>query len=240
MRFDTQRISSYVVALLKQSPSIERITHDGGDLVQLRTVKGDIIRLYFIENTFPIAEIRRILKTNTAEQVYSLFILWCDLLLPYEGQVLRPPDWMFTLQALGGGKIFAFDTFGTESFVFPVFFDGDGPQRTARYGAEVDVDLISVQEVELTGGALPGRWRMAQFAQTSSQHHQHQFAQTGQRPPDYALLDIDPGATRIEIKSAYRRLAMRYHPDRNSSPEAIDQMQAINSAYERLIAELED
>lgn len=34
-----------------------------------------------------------------------------------------------------------------------------------------------------------------------------------QRDP-YAILDISPGATEEEIRSAYRRLAAQYHPDK--------------------------
>src|ERR1700751_5815240 len=31
----------------------------------------------------------------------------------------------------------------------------------------------------------------------------------------YKVLDVPRGATEVEIKKAYRRLAMKYHPDRN-------------------------
>lgn len=41
-------------------------------------------------------------------------------------------------------------------------------------------------------------------------------------------------ASLTEIKQAYRRLAKEYHPDRNPSSEARDQIIAINAAYEIL------
>jgi curved DNA-binding protein CbpA len=47
----------------------------------------------------------------------------------------------------------------------------------------------------------------------------------------YALLQIQPSATSEEIHRAYRALAMRYHPDRNSTPGAASMMAAINEAY---------
>ncbi|MCD5385202.1 DnaJ domain-containing protein, partial [Candidatus Gracilibacteria bacterium] len=31
----------------------------------------------------------------------------------------------------------------------------------------------------------------------------------------YSVLEIEKGASLIEIKKAYRKLAMKYHPDRN-------------------------
>ena len=50
----------------------------------------------------------------------------------------------------------------------------------------------------------------------------------------YDILQIQPDATPDEIQHAYRALAMRYHPDRNSSPDAARKMAAINEAYETL------
>ena len=50
----------------------------------------------------------------------------------------------------------------------------------------------------------------------------------------YHVLDIRPDASAEEIHRAYRLLAMRYHPDRNPSPEAVVRMTSINEAYEVL------
>ena len=51
----------------------------------------------------------------------------------------------------------------------------------------------------------------------------------------YELLCIAPSASAREIKEAYRNLAFRYHPDRNSaSQEANETMQEINEAYTTL------
>lgn len=47
----------------------------------------------------------------------------------------------------------------------------------------------------------------------------------------YELLQIEPRASSDEIHKAYRALAMRYHPDRNSTPDAASTMAAINEAY---------
>ncbi len=50
----------------------------------------------------------------------------------------------------------------------------------------------------------------------------------------YDILQVKPDASAEEIQRAYRKLAMRYHPDRNPSPDAAAQMAAINEAYETL------
>ena len=55
------------------------------------------------------------------------------------------------------------------------------------------------------------------------------------RPPDYyAVLGVHSNASQEEIRLAYRREAMTWHPDRNKSPDAPRMMQIINEAYDVL------
>lgn len=51
----------------------------------------------------------------------------------------------------------------------------------------------------------------------------------------YAVLGVNRAATSNEIKSAYRRLARKYHPDVNSDPAAQSKFAQINEAYHTLI-----
>jgi molecular chaperone DnaJ len=50
----------------------------------------------------------------------------------------------------------------------------------------------------------------------------------------YVLLGVARTASEGEIKKAYRKLAMEYHPDRNSAPEAEARFKEITEAYEVL------
>ena len=51
----------------------------------------------------------------------------------------------------------------------------------------------------------------------------------------YEVLGVDRGASEADVKKAYRRLAMKYHPDRNSGDEqAEEKFKEASEAYEVL------
>jgi molecular chaperone DnaJ len=47
----------------------------------------------------------------------------------------------------------------------------------------------------------------------------------------YDVLGVSKNASKDEIKDAYRKLAMQYHPDRNKSPDAEEKFKEISEAY---------
>ncbi|EXI91184.1 MAG: Heat shock protein J [Candidatus Accumulibacter sp. BA-94] len=51
----------------------------------------------------------------------------------------------------------------------------------------------------------------------------------------FVVLGVAREASRDEIRSAYRRLAMRWHPDRNPSPAAAAEFKRVHAAYELLL-----
>lgn len=54
-------------------------------------------------------------------------------------------------------------------------------------------------------------------------------------PQDYYdILGVDKRASSDEMKKAYRKLAMKFHPDRNKDPEAENKLKEINQAYDVL------
>jgi DnaJ like chaperone protein len=57
---------------------------------------------------------------------------------------------------------------------------------------------------------------------------------------DYKILEIDANATEEEIKKAYRRMAVKYHPDKvadlgeEAQRAAKEEFQKVQEAYENI------
>ena len=51
------------------------------------------------------------------------------------------------------------------------------------------------------------------------------------KPDYYQILEVPRDSKPDEIKNAYRKLALKYHPDRNKSPEAEGKFKEISEAY---------
>lgn len=52
----------------------------------------------------------------------------------------------------------------------------------------------------------------------------------------HAVLGLAHGASRRDIKHAFRRLAMRWHPDRNADPEALEHFKRLRAAHDQLLS----
>ena len=88
-------------------------------------------------------------------------------------------------------------------------------------------------EARGAGVVLPG-------ARPSMMTPRSAFAWPGRhnaRMDPYGVLGLEPGASRADITTAYRRLAKEWHPDRRGGDEADRRMAEINGAYDLLRAE---
>jgi molecular chaperone DnaJ len=50
----------------------------------------------------------------------------------------------------------------------------------------------------------------------------------------YEVLGVDKSASDAEIKAAYRKQALLWHPDKNKSAEAESKFKEVNESYEVL------
>mmetsp|Transcript_16483 Transcript_16483/g.45438 ORF Transcript_16483/g.45438 Transcript_16483/m.45438 type:complete len:220 (+) Transcript_16483:180-839(+) len=65
-------------------------------------------------------------------------------------------------------------------------------------------------------------------------HGQGQRQRQRRQQDYYHVLGIDQNASRDDVKTAFRRLVKRFHPDANLNTDTTQQFQAINKAYETL------
>ena len=55
----------------------------------------------------------------------------------------------------------------------------------------------------------------------------------------FEILELDQTATKVDVQTAFRRLAPYWHPDRNESPNAPEMYRSICEARDHLLAYLE-
>jgi hypothetical protein len=248
MRFDVHTVRCHLVNELLDAPQVKEVWHDGSDVVILDFKSQETVSIHLIERYMSVDEIRYIFSTNAAEGKYTLLLLWADMFMPAHGQKYEPDDWMITLLSLYGGKIYVYDAWRTEPYIFTVHFHPIANSRLCliEHGADIHIGKIGVEVVNSRIPYFFGAWRVARF--------------DGYRPADeaeyweslrsagnarhgirhyFALFGLEATATREAVKQAYRELARKIHPDRNAAEDATSRMQQVNEAYTRIVAHLD-
>src|SRR5258707_7987970 len=165
MRINLNYVNAYLVDELIKAEAIVDITANGFDIIQVQLASGEHVAIHLVERDIDLEEIKRILKINSNDNFNTLFILWNSMLLPDEGDLYLPYDWMAALYTLYNDKIYAYESYGPDIVIFPVHFDiqPDGPERLIRYGDPVEMGNLGCDTVHTETLHLKGTWRIADF-----------------------------------------------------------------------------
>lgn len=249
MRLNLNFVNAHLVYQLESSGGVAAIKHNGFDVLIAELPTGETLAIHLIERDIDVGLIKSTLEYNAQRDQATLFILWSAMLLPENGERYRPYDWMHALLTLYGDKIYGYEVYDNQLYVFPVHFDRPqvGLDRLVRYGERVEMAWLHVERIRTDSQHLTGFWRIGDFEPLRRPQKEEPRADNAEQPPPptldpsrnelrvfYAVLGVSLDADWETIRRAYRQLAMQYHPDLNKTPEAHARMQQINTAYQRI------
>ncbi|HLY28391.1 MAG TPA: J domain-containing protein [Aggregatilineales bacterium] len=265
MRINLSFANAYLIKTLTKAGGIASIKFDAGDLVLVELPSGENVMIHLVERDIDLAEIANLLHQDAKEGYFTLFILWANMLLPEDGQLYPPYDWMSALLSLYGGKIYGYEADGQHADIYPVYFEPQpsGLEQRVTYGVSSTMRRIICQTVHISDQAMNGEWRIAEFddappkgapghaagskadnhsqSNASGKSNQNQSRTTGRHSMQdyYDILGLDRSADADAVRHAFRQLALRFHPDVNNSPEAHEYMQELNVAYAKIMAQFD-
>jgi hypothetical protein len=255
MRIQLSYANAYLVRELIAANAVADVGDNGMDLIELDLHGGEPVTVHLMERDIDVDYIADMLGDDSRRKRASMFILWSSMLLPDDGMLYQPYDWMMALLALYGDKIYGFDVYATNVSMFPVYFtrEPDTALYHIRYGDPIEMNRIGAETIHAQS-YVRGTWRIVDFEEgrrirpASSSGKKRENANNdeasrfdhirGDRNPMwvyYDLLGVTAKDNADAVRRAYRILAMKYHPDLNTSPEATEHMQQINMAYTQIM-----
>jgi hypothetical protein len=230
----------YIKERLREVKTVHsvRVLDEGAMIVNVAQPSfHEDIMIYLLAGELSVGFVKKSLNINTQRDMHTLFILSPDLITD-DGHTARMTDALRLLRHAYGGKVYVYRIEGVHVSVVPVFIDVTG---NIAYGEPVNLAHLSGDYATFDNNYLLGVRKVAGF--TVQQHtysHRAQETPKSRNPlqPFYDLLGVPITAGESEVKRAYRRKALRYHPDNNPSPDANARMQQINDAYQRIMERL--
>jgi len=261
VRAETEHTRIFILRQLMDMPQVIDLWEDNSDLIVATFKNGQRVMFYLVDYLMSAHELQKTLRENSQQGIHTLFMFWTDMLLPNDGERFAPDDWMQSMLALYGDKIYGYDVSGSEVFIFPVYYDHQPGynERYIRWGKTVNIRHLNLDFMNVESAFLRGHIRMADFDGNKSAQHKP-GAKNGAEPSDdeeeraeipryplrtamavyYERLNLDMDALPEDIRRAYRELARQNHPDLNPSEHATATMQEINQAYEHIMAQFDE
>jgi|GEM_PF-1013735 len=164
MRLDSNYVRLHIVNELEKTP-YAKVRYDDFDVIVVDLHHGQTAAINIMEREMPLRDLIRIYEDHQRQNIHTVFVLWCEMLIPEHGEIFEPPEWLEALHALHHNKIYAYKTVGDEVYIFPVTLTpiGLGHERLVKYGKLIDVKDLSCAYIEITGDQINGKWRMADF-----------------------------------------------------------------------------
>lgn len=258
MRMETHFVHVYIVHRLMHSRAVKQVLIDAGEIIIVELHNGARVSVHLIERYIDLDHIHTVFESNGQAGIYTLFLLWEEMLLPPAHSFYKPDGWMHALQAIYGGKTYGYKPTGNSGFVLPVYFEHQALSELyyIRFGEAVDFDRLGVR-LWTTDVPVPGNWHIADFEDPPPAYTLPRakpapsVRPAAPSPPPisperlklsvyFQVLGIPLHADRDTVQQAYRRLAREAHPDVNhNSLHATKQMQRINEAYRKIIRHIE-
>jgi len=226
--------------------------HDADVVVE--TWMGSRLYVYLVEKELKSRDIKNTLKHNTGTSVGTLYIL-NQALLPQNGQTVQLKDWQDDLRVLHSGAIYGYGVIEDALKIIQVNFTETNRRDIYKcwYAKEFPFDVVSVRRRQFNG-TIKGTWYVGDIAspqfkrrinnERAQQRFHYRTRQTHEiniSPVDrlrtaYLLLEIEVGAGEKAVKDAFRKLAMKYHPDVSDQPkqEAESRFKEIKEAYDEI------
>lgn len=225
------------------------------DLV-VDTWMGTRLHVHLVTKPPKLRDLKGLLKDNSARNVGTLFVVAPEL-LPSPAQSVKIEDWQEGLWALNDGWIYSYHLQeGTPSLIQVQM----SPTPIAQvyhvwHMTDFAIENVVVQRRDFYH-AMKGSWYVADIASVSYKRKVHYERQSQRfhystkythRPENqrsssdklaayYAMIGVKADASEREIKSAFRRLALQYHPDVSPlpRPEAERLIKELLEAYDAI------
>lgn len=119
------------------------------------------------------------------------------------------------------------------SLMIFLFFSGFALFRIPYMNGKIEKYMPEKIRAKKVAEALAKKKKEQAYVKIQKRIHQ-EIEETQKRLQYLRVLGLNASATSEEIKSAYRKQAMAWHPDRNKSANAEENFKLVQAAYDKL------